>query len=211
MALNRRRLAVSSAYPVIIPARGGFVPPGMPGHSPEIAMPYDPEQARALLRAAGFGAGLPPLKLAALTLNAAFAAEVIEQWQQELGVPIDVEDWTMAELMAHQRHDPPHLFLLGWIADYPDPHNYLAEALPQGGDLPDHTGYWTGVLRAGGMLDIRQRMALYHTLDRQLLVEDALCIPLGYGRHRIVKQPHTRHFPCLPVAYIPLKDAVLAE
>ena len=31
------------------PATGGFVPPGMPGHAPGIALPFDPKEARQLL------------------------------------------------------------------------------------------------------------------------------------------------------------------
>jgi oligopeptide transport system substrate-binding protein len=34
-------------------AMGGFVPPGLPGHTPGIALAYDPERARELLAEAG--------------------------------------------------------------------------------------------------------------------------------------------------------------
>jgi oligopeptide transport system substrate-binding protein len=39
------------------PATGGFIPPGMPGHSPEIGLPYNPDQARQLLGEAGYPGG----------------------------------------------------------------------------------------------------------------------------------------------------------
>ena len=39
------------------PATGGLIPPGLAGHSPEIALPYDPTQARKLLAEAGYSAG----------------------------------------------------------------------------------------------------------------------------------------------------------
>ena len=49
------------------PARGGIVPPGMPGHSGQIGLPYEPDLARRLLAEAGlvnmvlFDTGVVPL------------------------------------------------------------------------------------------------------------------------------------------------------
>jgi len=58
LATDRERLADVAMRGYVSPATGGFVPPGMPGHSPGTGLPYDPEGARHLLAEAGYPGGL---------------------------------------------------------------------------------------------------------------------------------------------------------
>ena len=58
LAINRETLADVVYQGYVSPATGGFVPPGMPGHSAGIGLPYDPEQAARLLAEAGYPDGI---------------------------------------------------------------------------------------------------------------------------------------------------------
>jgi ABC-type oligopeptide transport system substrate-binding subunit len=61
LALDRPALVEAVPGDRAVAATGGFLPPGMPGHTPGIGVPYDPARARRLLDQAGFpgGKGFP--------------------------------------------------------------------------------------------------------------------------------------------------------
>ena len=54
LSFNRQRFFDQFAMPI---CRGGLVPPGMPGHSPDINLPYDVTLARRLMSEAGYPGG----------------------------------------------------------------------------------------------------------------------------------------------------------
>jgi len=67
MAIDRERYADEFLRGFAFPATGGFVPPGMPGHSPGIGLKFLPQRARQLLEEAGYpdGADFPAVEFVA--------------------------------------------------------------------------------------------------------------------------------------------------
>ena len=65
LAIDREELADVIIHGAGYPSMGGFIPPGIPGHSPGIGLPYDPDRARRLMLEAGHpegsGCGFPIL------------------------------------------------------------------------------------------------------------------------------------------------------
>jgi len=199
LAIDRETLADVVMRGYDFPATGGFVPPGMPGHSPEISLPYDPAQARQLLGEAGYpgGHGFPIVD--SLTGQGAYGMAVSEylqaQWRENLGVEItwDAMDWAMFNDQLER--EPPHMFFdTGWTADYPDPDIFL-NAGP--------TRRWTGwrnkaydrlVEQARGATAQGERMKLYHEADR-ILVEETVIMPLTYRRFHLLLKPWVRKYP----------------
>ena len=56
-ATDREALAAACPANVVV-ATGGVVPPALQGHTPDIALPYDPELARQCLERAGYDGGI---------------------------------------------------------------------------------------------------------------------------------------------------------
>lgn len=196
LAADRERLASVLLAGFVFPATGGFVPPGMAGHSAGIALPYDPEGARELLAEAGYPSGRRFPTVVFFTRDAAVdleSSEFLRQgWQDELGIEVRLETVEFRAFADRLDREPPGIFAWCWVADYLDPDNFLRVALAgMGWQNPDYEGL---VGKASRLTDQRQRMRLYKQAD-QILVDEAAVVPLFYGRNSLLIKPWVRRFP----------------
>jgi oligopeptide transport system substrate-binding protein len=106
-----------------------WIPPGMPAHNSKLGLPFNPVEARRLLREAGYpeGNGFPRVTLAYNTdEDHKLVAEAVQSmWQRNLGVVVNLENQEWKVYLKKLQNDPPHVFRLGWGADYPDPDNFM--------------------------------------------------------------------------------------
>lgn len=107
----------------------GWVPVGMFGYEPERGLQFDPEKAAQLLDEAGFKdrSKLPKVKLAFNTNedHQRIAENVQAQIKKNLGVDIELSNEEWKVYLASLKSDTPQIFRLGWVADYPDPDNFI--------------------------------------------------------------------------------------
>ncbi len=133
LAIDKERLVNIAMGGIHSPASGGLVPPVIPGHSPGIALPYQPKQAQRLLAEAGYadGNGFPSqeLQCAAYPRTEPLASELQRQWQENLHIRVPFELLSLHTFMQKIEKEPCHIFLCGWMADYPDPDNFLRVCL----------------------------------------------------------------------------------
>jgi oligopeptide transport system substrate-binding protein len=138
-AVDWRRLIALNASGTATPATS-MVPPGIPGRSEADFLPkLDPDGARTLLAEAGFpgGTGFPATTLlGGGAADRAFVAEI----KRELGVSVSIEiqgDGFFDRLTS----DPPQIFSMGWVADYPGPNDFLGILLGTGSS--NNYGRWS--------------------------------------------------------------------
>ena len=187
-ALNKPEFLAYFLNNVGKPGNSGFVPASLPSFSPTLVpgYTYQPEKARALLKAAGYGPG-KPLKLRLSTV--AETKEYCEYYQKkwaEIGVQVEIDvnqGAAHGELIDNGR---AAFFTRSWLGDYPDAENYLAlfyskNFAPAG---PNKTHFKSPAYdrlyeQAKLEQDTEKRYDLYRQMDR-IVVEECPVVAVYY-------------------------------
>jgi ABC-type oligopeptide transport system substrate-binding subunit len=194
----------------VFPATGGFIPPGMPGHLMGIGLPYDPQKARQLMADAGYPGSRDFDVVEALTPHERepLSKHLRAQWQENLGLKITWQPMEHGAFTERVYKEQPAMFLGRWIADYPDPDNFLrvgpAIWLP-GWRNETYAGL---VEEAKRSIDQEERLDLYKRADK-ILVEEAAIMPLSYVRWNLLMKSWVRKHPTSAMMWWFWKDVII--
>jgi ABC-type transport system substrate-binding protein len=122
----RRAIALAAPRPREGPA-DGLLPPGLEGaDSPENGQRTDREQATVLLQKRGHpsGRGVPEIRLGWRT-DRRFGGPEFADSLRSAGFAVRLTYYTEDDLTRAVRSGAVDLFRKGWIADYPDPQDFL--------------------------------------------------------------------------------------
>jgi ABC-type oligopeptide transport system substrate-binding subunit len=110
-----------------------------------------------------------------------------------LGLDLDSQSLPWGEYLQRLEREPPNLSLFGWSAGYPDPDDWLRGVFhsTEGRNDPRwHNARFDALVEeAARVADQARRMRLYKKADRILVAEEAVIMPLSYGRGRILVKP----------------------
>jgi len=215
-SIDRAGLIHHTSEDLYSPAHGGFLPPGMPGYQEDIGLAYDPDLSRILMTEAGFprGEGFPRVEL--LYADPSSSNPTVEylcdSWERELSVKVDSHNSDWAEFLRRRDQDPPHLVIMGFATDYPDPDGMLRVLFhSQRGFLPLKCGttrFDELVDRAAEILDPEQRIDHYQKADKILVTELVAIMPLQYARSRVLAKP-SFILPDTPASRLQFKEVTL--
>jgi oligopeptide transport system substrate-binding protein len=213
LAIDRDTAVSRAARGFMLPALGGFVPPGIPGHVPGIALPYDPIRAREKAAEAGYydRDDWPEFELLMISPHGLSGAieTFADQWLEHLGVKVRITAMEFNALLERQTDDPAPLMFIGWAADYPDPDSFLRVASWLRNGRWHNEEYQALVEGARRTLDRRQRLAMYRQAER-MLVEEAPVIPLAYPLTTVLIKPWFAPWPT-NVNFFIFKDFIMYE
>lgn len=162
-----------------------MVPPGIPGRSERDVVPvHDPAQARSLLADAGFpaGAGFPEITI--LSGGSPYDQAVILELERELGVTVRSEAMDFGAYFERLDREPPQMWFLSWVADYPGRNDFLGVLLGTGS--VNNYGRWSSaefdaeIEAAGAATDAAGAAAAYDRAEA-IVQRDAPVIPVTYG------------------------------
>ncbi|HLE22692.1 MAG TPA: ABC transporter substrate-binding protein [Anaerolineales bacterium] len=211
-AIDRDEFVQETAVSYLKPAKGGFLPPGMAGHSASLGLAFDPVEARRLLAEGGYpgGAGFPAVELvySGDTSSNVTASYLAKTWEAALGVKVGLSRLEWGELLRRGREDPPDMTISGWAADYPDPDDMLRVVF-HGHPLRWHNAKFDALVEeAAQITDRKRRIDLYQEADRILVADEAAVLPLGYAQGRQLVKAYVR-MPRTPPYLLRLKHAVV--
>jgi oligopeptide transport system substrate-binding protein len=181
-AVDWTHIVVLGAAGNEVPARS-MVPPAVPGGGDRSWLPaHDPGLARSLLAQAGYpgGVGFPDIALGAG--GGPYAEGIAADLKRELGITIRIEEY--GDYFRRLAQDPPAMWTLGWIADYPGANDFLGVLL--GTNSADDYGGWSSKPFDQAVTDAlaaTDPTAAQAAFERALAVvqTDVPAVPLAYG------------------------------
>lgn len=183
-AVDWRRLATLDEVGSSVPATG-MVPAGMPGAPPGDFLPaYDPAGARALLAAAGYPgwAGLGPVSF--ITAGGGYDEAIVAMLRANLGVTIDYATMDFGAYQDRLATDPPQLWSLSWVADYPGSNDFLGVLLGTGSTANEgrwsSAGFDAAVAAAGAAATPADATAAYGQA-LGIVRDEVPVVPVSYG------------------------------
>ena len=190
--VDKETLSVLLLQGLVAPAKG-ILPPSFPGYNPDIrGYQYDPEKAKQLLSESKYGHNLAEFPRIVMTLPGSFGAPVspvieviIQGWQENLGIEIELLQTEWAIFLGDLKQKRFQMFGgLGWVADYPDPENFL-DVLFHSESPNNHSKYVN--LEVDRLLELARteldetaRFKIYHEVE-EMILEDAPWVPLWHG------------------------------
>ena len=205
MAIDKQEIASIVLGDLVVPANG-ILPPGFPAYNAEIeGYSFEPLKARELLEESKYGDDLENIPPITITTPGSFGANVsldmevvLQMWERHLGITAEFQQTEFATFLKDLHKRRFQMFDIGWIADYPDPENFL-DILFHSESSNNHTNYNNPevdrlLVEARVETDEFARHALYNRIE-QLILDDAPWIPLWYSgeRYTLVK-PSVRDY-----------------
>ncbi len=206
MAVDRERLVDDALGGLMSPATGGLVPPAIPGHSPGIGLPYDPEQAQRLMANAGYpdGQGFPTVEIT--WVRESPSLEYLKsEWIDNLNVQLAVQTTDWKNYVSTFLNRNAHFIAVS--AEYPDPDWFLRVTV-----RTDHP-HWIDerydrlLDEAQRTFDQGERIRLYQEADK-ILIEKAVTMPLAYFRVNRLCKPWVK-LPARGIDPMFLQDVII--
>ena len=205
LAVDRERLTRQVIKGGKSPA-WNFTPPGTGGYSARGRLAFDPERARALLKAAGFegGKNFPPLELLvdAREQHRLIAEAVQQMWRQHLGVGVALRSEETQVLNSSKRSMDFQMVRGSWNATtYQDPFYFLGAW--QSGALYNEAK-WSNAefdrhIAATWTVDAAAREAAFQRAE-EIFLEDVPAIPLFFSTQTILMTPSVKGWQPRPFA-----------
>jgi oligopeptide transport system substrate-binding protein len=184
----------------------GILPPGMPGYSIDIkGLTYNIAEAKRLLAASKYSANMPPITLTTTGYGnnvPDYIGAMVQQWRENLGIEVTIRQLEPEIFLYRSRQEKDEMYASGWIADYPDPQDFLDLLFRTGAEnnVGEYSNREIDVALDRAAVDPNQatRFKSYQEIE-QKLVDDAACIPMWFGVNYLLTKPYVKGYRMTPL------------
>ncbi len=214
IVVDRPRIA-RAMFESKVQAATGILPPGLPGYNARPGpLGYDINRARDLIAQSSYRS---PANLPRITLYSTgdpLGGLLREVYQQAFGIDIEVRQYDFRDFQLGLAQKQFQMYLYGWVADYPDPDNFLRALLGSGSAFND-TGYnnqqFDDLLKQGDQqTDPAKRLDLYSQAE-QLALNDAPLLPVYYDVTYMLVKPYVRGLTLTQAGIWTFKDVYILK
>jgi oligopeptide transport system substrate-binding protein len=218
-AIDKERIIKTIKKGIVASAKG-IIPPGMPGYNENFpGIDYNTAKAKSLIASSKYKdiKNLPPITITVAGWGGNIAAElgaIIQNWSENLGVEVTVRQIEPEIFLYYLKQESDEMFMLGWVADYPDPQDFLDNLFRTGASYND--GNYSNIEvdklldQAAIEPDDAIRLNLYHQAE-QIILSDAACFPLWYNISYILTKPYVKNYKLNPMGIPELKQVYIEK
>lgn len=192
LSLNRDML-LNVVYSGLGTIENGIFPHGLYGFNPDLPqIPYDPDEAKALLAQAGYpdGFDLTVHVKSSSTQNEMTQMRLAVSMWEKVGIRASIKVVEESEFMRLRKKGELACYTAMWTADFDDPDNFMYTFFGNQGNTAYRSlcypkeDIMARVRAARTIVDPEARVAEYRDLERVIIQEDAAWIPL-FSRLRV--------------------------
>ena len=178
-----------------------FMPKGLLGYTDDVEeIPYDPEQAKAILAEEGYADGFDmELAVSSDSATAEKISNILKNFFMQIGVRATVSKIDESSYFDIRRAGELPSYYGSWSADFNDPDNFFYNLFSRKNAIARSHHYDNAEIldlidEARVMVDVDERMAAYRKIDNALVHEDAVVLPLYQRNHLYCLNPRVKGF-----------------
>ena len=209
-SINKELIASEVLSDLVKPAYG-ILPPGFPGYNENVTgFKFDEASAKEALAKSKYSdiTSLPRLILSVPGTGGSAGLDIeviLEMWKQTLGIDVEIQQLEWATFLQMLNKKELQFFSgLGWVADYPDPENFL-DVNFHSTKSTNHNNYSNpevdNLLELARVeADVSMRLDLYNKAEK-IIVNESPWIPLWFpGDQYVLINQRIKNYKLTPMS-----------
>ena len=209
-SINKELIASEVLSDLVKPAYG-ILPPGFPGYNENVTgFKFDEDSAKDALAKSKYSdiTTLPRLILSVPGTGGSAGLDIeviLEMWKQTLGIDVEIQQLEWATFLQMLNKKELQFFSgLGWVADYPDPENFL-DVNFHSSKSTNHNNYSNpevdNLLELARVeADVSMRLDLYNKAEK-IIVNESPWIPLWFpGDQYVLINQRIKNYKLTPMS-----------